>query len=120
MTGDPGLAADRASFREHCIASHETSLNGDIETADRHVDQLAAIAQRYGEAGRAGELLSPLLDDPSPRVRYAAGGHLMRQAANDDDRDRGLHVLEDLRDHDESLVGLDARLALDYWRRQHQ
>ena len=120
MTEDAGLDAARASFREHCLASDETSSNGDIEAADRHVDQIFAIASQYGEAGRASELLSPLLDDPSPGVRYAAAGHLMRLARNDDDRERGRHVLEDLRDHGKGMAALDARIFLDRWHEQHQ
>lgn len=114
MTDNPQIAADQQRLRELTEAHIAATHAGDIAATKAHVAEGMAIIDRWAERGQAVDLLAGLLHDPSPSLRYAAAGNLLRLG----EHEQALPVLEDLRDHDEGAAGLDAGLLLQHWRRQ--
>lgn len=112
MTSTDPLAADREAFREHANASGEQIKHGNSDAANDHTEQGDAIVTRCANQDQVHELLLPLLEDPSPDVRFAAAAHLLNHGA----ADRALPVLEALDRNREGSSGLAARLLVRRWR----
>lgn len=78
MTANSEPNGDRTAFRAHAIAFWAESRSGTAERANAHTDASDAIAQRWAEAGNAREILTSMLHDELPEVRFAAASYLLK------------------------------------------
>jgi hypothetical protein len=106
------LDEDRAAFRHHVAESDRYGEAADADSANAETDKLAAIAERWEQAGRVVEFLTPLLAETESRaVRFNAASWLLHRGHPD----VAVPVLEELR-AGRGLEGADAGLLLDDWR----
>jgi hypothetical protein len=75
---DLDLERDQKAFAQQAKEYRQQWLADLPDEADSQWDESTRIAQRWAASGRACELLTPLLDDPSTAVRYSAASCLTR------------------------------------------
>ena len=108
--------ADRAEFRRHVAESERLKDANDVTAANAQIEALDALVAPWKDQGRTDELLVPLLEQvESEPVRFSAATSLLGAAHTD----IALAALETLRDTAEGIASVDARIVIDYWRRQN-
>jgi len=98
----------RAQFRESAVKFWAALREADSDLANSQTAHGDLIVETWAGAGRAGELLEPLLRDDSEEVRYAAAAHLLRLGQTD----KAVSILESLSANPHGLVAPTARLLL--------
>ena len=114
MSRNRDLSEARAAFGRTATGYWAGVWAGDADAANLQTAAGDVIVATWRGAGRLGELLGPLLQDPSPEVRYAAASHLLGTELSV----RATSVLEALQSDPEGLVAPTARLRLMTWRSQ--
>jgi hypothetical protein len=117
LSGDEQSNDDLIDFRAHAIAFWAESRSGTAERANAHTETADTIVQQWTDAGKAREILTPMLQDDLIEIRFAAASYLLKGG----DTGAAIPVLEDLAQTKTSvgMLASSARFLLMKHRSEH-